>query len=121
MAEDPKILLIVDDDEDWLFLFKRLLNDHGYAVVTAQNCARAINLITHGAPHCVIVDRHLGKEDGSSICYVMKRTPKFKGIPIILLSGDSDTGEKCDYAACVCKADGIDRILSVIKQVLSKK
>ncbi len=119
---DPikKILLIVDNDEDWLALLERFLQGQGYSVVSTQDYAGAVKAAEKVRPHCAIVDLKLGKEDGLSVCRYIKASPELKHVPVIMLSGLDGLPEGSGCDAFVCKADGVERLLSVLKKVLSR-
>lgn len=119
MTVPKKILLLVDNDEDWLALLDRFLEAQGYGVIVAQDYAGAVKTAERVRPHCAIVDLKLGSENGLSVCRYIKTSPALRKIPVIMLSGldgvPADSG--CD--AFVCKADGVERLLFVLKKVLS--
>lgn len=116
----PKTLLIIDDDEDWIAMLGRFLSSQGYTVHSASSSAEGLDIARRCRPDCVLVDFKLGGEDGMNVCRDVKADEALGGVPVIVMSGcDSDdvTGP-CD--AFICKVDGLDRILSIIRNVLSK-
>ena len=119
---DPikKILLIVDNDEDWLILLERFLQGQGYDVIPTQDYGGAVKAAEKVRPHCAIVDLKLGKEDGLSVCKYIKGSSALKHIPVIMLSGLDGLPEGSGCDAFVCKADGVERLLAVLEKVLSK-
>jgi DNA-binding response OmpR family regulator len=121
MEPIKKILLIVDNDEDWLALLKMFLQGQGYEVVPTQDYAGAIKAAELVFPHCAIVDLKLGNEDGLSVCRYIKASPALKNVPVIMLSGLDGLPEGSGCDAFVCKAEGIERLLSVINKLLSGK
>ncbi len=65
----PKIL-VVDDLNSILVKAKRVLEDGGYQVETANSWAQAIKHL--GAVDLVLMDYNLGAFDGGSICELVK-------------------------------------------------
>ena len=119
MNYSKKILLLVDNDEDWLELLERFLKGQGFEVLSAQDHAGALTAAGRARPHCAVVDVKLGGEDGLKVCESLKAAPGLENVPVILMSGlDSPPeGSACD--AFFYKADGVERLLSVIKKLLS--
>lgn len=120
MSADKKILLIVDDEEDWLFLLKKLLVSEGYGVILERDCVGAMQTMGLIRPDCVIADLQLDGEGGLQLCRFMKTCPALKDIPVIILSGLSQPAAGSGYAAYICKSEGVDRILAAVKKMLSK-
>ncbi len=120
MTTDGKTLLIIDDEEDWLSLLEKLLSAEGYCVLTAQNCAGAMDILSRNRPHCIISDVRLGAEDGSMLCCRIKSAPGLSDIPVIMLSGIGEEPANCCCDAFVCKADSASSILAAVKKALSK-
>lgn len=121
MIFSKKILLIVDNDEDWLELLERFLKGQGFEVLSAQNNTAAVKTAMQTLPDCAIVDMKLGAEDGMDLCRFIKASPVLKGVPVIMLSGLDGAPEDAGCDAFVCKADGMDRLLSVIKKLIAEK
>lgn len=121
MDISKKILLIVDNDEDWLALLARFLAGQGYSVLTAQDHDAAIKAAERTRPHCAIVDLNLGGEDGRNVCRDIKNNPALKGVPVIMLSGLDGVPEGSGCDAFVCKIDGVERLLLAVKKVLAGK
>lgn len=121
MTALKKTLLIVDNDEDWLALLEKYLEGQGYGIVAAQDYAGAIKVAELVRPECVIVDLHLGSEDGERVCRYIKASPALKTVPVIILSGQDGLPEGSGCDAFVCKADGVGRLLLALKKVFSVK
>lgn len=120
MTINSKTLLCVDNDEDWLALLEKFFALEGYNVYTAQTCAQALAKAKEFRPACLIVDLHLGCEDGMSVCSAVKASPELKGMPVILLSGAEapDSACGCPYDAFVCKALGVSPLLRAVRKLL---
>ena len=93
-----KTILIVDDDEDYLTQHKILLEQAGYAVVTAGGQAEAEDLLKDVSPDLAIVDLMMEDMDGGfALCHRLKRA--FPGMPVILATAvTSETGLTFDTA-----------------------
>jgi len=84
-------ILVVDDDEDIRSLFKFLLENEGYEVVTAPSCKDCFEIIRKNKPGLIILDILLPGEDGIEILKKLRGNPQFASIPVILISALRDT------------------------------
>jgi DNA-binding response OmpR family regulator len=92
MAENKKLVLIADDDIDYLFQMKMHVEGFGFEVITADTQKEAEELIRNTNPDLAIFDLMMEKDDsGFVLCYKMKR--KHPNVPIILATAvASETG-----------------------------
>lgn len=83
MAENPRIL-VVDDDDDLLQLVGFRLRTAGYQVVTAHSGERAIEVFRVEHPLVVITDLRMGEVDGMTLfAQIQAAAP---GVPVIVLT-----------------------------------
>jgi len=88
----PKRVLIVDDDEDFLFQHKIQLENAGFAVTTATSRAEAESLVDEVRPDLAILDLMMEQhDDGFVLSHHLKR--KFPDLPVILVTAvTAETG-----------------------------
>jgi CheY-like chemotaxis protein len=75
MPEQPKILLL-DDDEDFLALYKEILTQHlpsGPEVKTANAAARALGMLQDEPFSLLVVDLNMPKMDGLQVLSIARR------------------------------------------------
>ena len=65
-------ILLVDDDKNTLETLGDLLEQEGYAVVTAADGKEALNKIDHEEPDVALIDTRLPGIDGYEVCKRMK-------------------------------------------------
>ena len=65
---DKKTVLIIDDDPDTVTYFSSLLEDNGYATVTAQNGADGIERVKQARPDLITLDITMPETSGVR-CY----------------------------------------------------
>ncbi|MCB2195454.1 MAG: response regulator [Bacteroidetes bacterium] len=87
-----KVILIADDDEDYLFQMEHYIKSFGFEVLKAQSQKEAEVLIENTKPDLAIFDLMMENDDsGFILCYKMKR--KHPDVPIILATAvASETG-----------------------------
>ena len=85
MSSDKALILIVDDDFDFLEINRIILEGAGYRVATATNPAEAQTRIDAEAPDLVITDLMMTSIDaGFAFAAQHKDDPRTSGVPIII-------------------------------------
>jgi CheY-like chemotaxis protein len=86
MNKQNKTILLVDDDQDYLYLLKSKIESFGYQTILAESQKEAEELIERTKPDLAILDLMMENEDsGFILCYKMKK--KFPQLPIIIATG----------------------------------
>jgi twitching motility two-component system response regulator PilG len=78
---------VVDDSPTIRKLVEITLRREGFAVVFAENGITTLAALTRHAPSLIILDIMLPAINGYQICQVVKRHPRCRDIPVIMLSG----------------------------------
>ena len=85
MTADQALILIVDDDYDFLEINRFILEDAGYGVVTATNPTEARHRIAAQTPDLVITDLMMTSIDaGFAFSAELKDDPRTAAVPIII-------------------------------------
>ncbi|MFN2222835.1 MAG: response regulator [Chloroflexota bacterium] len=91
----PRVL-VIDDDPGILKLVDRTLGSRGYEVYTAANGIEGLNRVQATKPDIVILDKVMPDIDGFEVARRLRREPDFAHIPIVILTGASQLGDKLD-------------------------
>ena len=84
MAEQ-RLILIVDDDYDFLEINRHILEKAGFRVVTAVSPAQAMERVAAETPDLVITDLMMSEVDsGFSFSRRLRDDPRTAGLPIIM-------------------------------------
>ncbi|RSS87869.1 HAMP domain-containing protein [Streptomyces sp. WAC05292] len=115
-------VLIVDDDVRNVFALTSVLEQHGLAVLYAENGREGIEVLEqHDDVAVVLMDIMMPEMDGYATTTAIRRMPQFAGLPIIALTAKAMKGDKekaidsgaSDY---VTKPVDPDYLLSVMEQ-----
>lgn len=87
-------LLVVEDEPNTLMALKDRLEFEGYQVRSATDGEAALEEVHAEAPDCMILDIMLPKIDGFRVCRLLKFDPKYRAIPIIMLTARSQEADK---------------------------
>ncbi len=80
-------LLIVEDEEDTLYILNRLLKKNNYEVRTAINGAEALKILQDGfIPKVIVADWTMPQMDGLQLCDIVKSNDKYKLTYFIVLT-----------------------------------
>lgn len=93
---DKEIVLIVDDDIDFLDSHKILLEQSGFTTITAESRKEAEELLEKTRPNVAIIDLMMEEPDGGFVlAHHLKR--KYPDVPVIIASSvTSETGLEFD-------------------------
>ncbi|MGA1980581.1 MAG: response regulator [Sedimentisphaerales bacterium] len=80
------LILIVDDEEDALWLLGKRLTSEGYSVIAATNGADAVALAKSQHPDIVVLDIIMPGMEGNEVAAELKEHPLTRNIPVIFLT-----------------------------------
>jgi DNA-binding response OmpR family regulator len=89
-----KKILVADDEEIHLEFFEVMLSKCGYVVETAGDGVQALDKIKKFRPDLIILDNIMPKMSGWEVTRTLKSSPKFREIPIIMISALDDEKDK---------------------------
>lgn len=95
MTTEQLHILVIDDNEDILFMLKAMLQFKGYKISTKDNTHQLEQSITELSPDIILMDMLLSGADGREICRQLKSNHQFASIPIIMLSAHPHARTEC--------------------------
>lgn len=87
-------LLIVEDNEQNLYMMRFLLEKHGFTVVAAQNGPDGIELALRHKPAAILLDIQLPLMDGYAVAAALQKQHELAGIPIIAVTSYAMVGDR---------------------------
>jgi two-component system alkaline phosphatase synthesis response regulator PhoP len=87
-------VVVVEDEQDVAELIRYNLAREGYEVVLAANGADALRLIQGARPDIVLLDIMVPQLNGWEVCRRLKQDPETRGIPVIMVTGRVEEGDK---------------------------
>jgi len=90
LAARARVLLAEDDTALRRYL-EVVLRRAGYEVTTAADGLEAMKALLSAEVDAVVTDALMPHLSGHELCRFLRRHPKLKGLPVILLSGDERT------------------------------
>ena len=95
IAEQTRVFLVEDDDQD-AFLLEKMLRDEGVATtieraIEGREALKTLqNYPLDALPHCIVLDLRLAGEDGLWLLDRLLENDDLARIPVIVFSGDLD-------------------------------
>lgn len=87
MDTEKYTILIIDDEETNLNLYRESLKDEGYRILSAKNGQEALDIAVSFEPDCIVSDIMMPKMDGIELLKILKSSPVTAFIPVILVTG----------------------------------
>lgn len=95
-----KRILVLDDDEDILFVVERILDDAGYHVHSASHAEGLIELAEKFNPELILLDYMLTDGNGGNICRSLKLHNHLCNVPVIMFSAYANPRVKFEDFGC---------------------
>jgi two-component system alkaline phosphatase synthesis response regulator PhoP len=86
MANEPKLILVVDDEAHITHVVALKLTNAGYRVVTASDGEEAFEVATSERPDLVITDLQMPYMSGLELSKKLRRTAEMSTTPILMLT-----------------------------------
>jgi CheY-like chemotaxis protein len=113
------LILCADDSKDILHGWKALLEQNGYAVLTATDGKEALQAFVSHPIDLVLLDYHMPHMNGDEAAAHMKTCKT--DVPIALLSADDlgSLGNLKAVDAFVSKSESTTRVLEIVNELLT--
>lgn len=89
-----RTVFIVDDDKDLLEGMEGILEAHNFDPVGFSQAKTFWRKLKKMKPDAVVLDIGLNGENGDVIAKKLKSSPKFRDVPVVLISAAQDLSEK---------------------------
>jgi two-component system, cell cycle response regulator DivK len=119
-----RTILVVEDNELNLKLFRDLLEARGYKVVQTKDGTEALGLARQIKPDLIIMDIQLPEISGLEVTKWIKDEDALKAIPIIAVTafamkGDEEKTRESGCEAYIAKPMSVMNFLNTVKRFLS--
>lgn len=93
MTKQSPLILIIDDEPEFLEIFSLKLGAAGYGVETAQDGEEGIRKAKKTKPDLILLDMKMPEMSGADVITKLKGDPATKGIKVVFLSNYGDPRE----------------------------
>lgn len=118
-----KKIMSVDDSASVRQMVSFTLEAAGYQVATAVDGQDALAKLTASPADMVIADLNMPNMNGIDLVKALRAMPQYRGVPIILLTTESQAEKKAEGKAAgatgwIVKPFQQEQLLAVVKKVL---
>ena len=118
-----KTVLIVEDNELNMKLFRDLLEAHGYQTTGTSNGYEALDLVRKMRPDLVLMDIQLPQVSGLEVTRWIKDDPELRAIPVVAVTafamkGDEERIREGGCEAYISKPISVSHFLDTIRRLM---
>jgi two-component system, cell cycle response regulator DivK len=116
-----KTILIIEDNEQNLYLMQYLLKAHGFSVIEARDGKEGLDLAQRMCPQAILLDIQLPGMDGYAVATELRKNPDLRTIPIIAVTSYAMAGDR-EKALAAGASGYIEKPIdpyTFVKQILS--
>jgi CheY-like chemotaxis protein len=120
-------ILVVDDNQQNLYMLQVLLTANGFKVEMASNGAEALEMAHQTPPVLIVSDILMPVMDGFALCRAWKKDRRLKKIPFVFYSATYTDPKDEDFALSLgaehflVKPMEPDKFLALLKETLEKQ
>ncbi|MCE5244014.1 MAG: response regulator [Syntrophobacteraceae bacterium] len=95
-------VLVIEDNEQNLYLITFILEHHGYQVIQARDGKAGIQIAKETRPDLILLDIQLPEMDGYAVATLLREDSDFDHVPVIAVTSYAMVGdrEKAIEAGC---------------------
>lgn len=118
----PKIALTVDDSKTIREMVAFTLKSQGFEVLEAEDGQQALNVLGDKEVSVIITDLNMPNMDGFELMRKLRANPKYKFVPILMLTTESDdskkaTGKEAGATGWIVKPFNPEKLVQVVNKV----
>jgi two-component system, cell cycle response regulator DivK len=87
-------LLIIEDNEQNIYMMRFLLEKNGFEIICAENGKKGIEMALLHIPQAILLDIQLPEMDGYAVAAELKKHDKLENIPIIACTSYAMVGDR---------------------------
>jgi len=121
-----KSVLIVEDNELNMKLFRDLLEAHGYQTSATSNGFEALNLIRSVRPDLILMDIQLPQVSGLEVTRWIKDDPELRTIPVVAVTafamkGDEERIREGGCEAYLSKPISVGKFIETVQRFIGSE
>ncbi|MGD0278489.1 MAG: response regulator [Smithella sp.] len=88
------VVLIIEDNEQNLYLMRFLLEKYGFAVVEATDGIKGVEMAKKAKPHLILLDIQLPEMDGYAVARELRKDDDLAGTAIVAVTSYAMVGDR---------------------------
>ena len=119
----PKKVMIVEDNELNMKLFRDLLEAHGYQTAGTSNGFEALDLVRKLRPDLILMDIQLPQVSGLEVTRWIKDDPELRAIPVVAVTafamkGDEERIREGGCEAYLSKPISVGKFIETVRRFI---
>lgn len=102
MSAERRLILVVEDNPDNMYVLDHLLTRSGYLVQQATQGGEALALMEQQRPDLVLMDMQMPGMDGYTMVKQLRQRPELATVPVIAVTASSMPGDREAILAAGC-------------------
>ncbi len=98
------LILVIDDDSQFVRLVQKVLEPHGHQVLVANSALSGLRLARDQGVQLVLLDINLPDLDGQTVAAILHPGMKGRNVPIIAVSAQDDDATQHSVMSLGCSA-----------------
>ena|SRR5436190_23177014 len=124
-VEEPRLILVIEDDPDCRAELGLLLEEQGYRVIQAHDARSGLRLAEMHHPDLIVQDLLLPDTHGFDLVTQLRLLPKGSGLPIIALSAFPERLTEAQAVAlgfnrCIRKPPVVNELCDLVQTLLQR-
>ena len=95
-------ILVIEDNEQNIYLVRFMLEKHGYHVIEARNGQEGLDQAAKQLPHLILLDIQLPVMDGYAVAKALRNNPDLENVPIVAVTSYAMPGDRENVLAAGC-------------------
>jgi DNA-binding response OmpR family regulator/DNA-binding CsgD family transcriptional regulator len=108
--QERNVVLVIDDSIESIHMLNDVLEEAGFTVLVALEGSQALTITKNIKPDIILLDAIMPNMDGFETCKQLKLNPQLVDVPIIFMTGLSDT----EHVVMGLTAGGVDYVTKPI-------
>lgn len=108
--QERNVVLVIDDSIESIHMLNDVLEEAGFTVLVALEGSQALTITKNIKPDIILLDAIMPNMDGFETCKQLKLNPQLIDVPIIFMTGLSDT----EHVVMGLTAGGVDYVTKPI-------
>jgi two-component system cell cycle response regulator DivK len=119
-------VLVIEDNEQNMYLVNFILEKHGYQVIQARNGEDGVSQARQGKPDLILLDIQLPVMDGYAVARELRKNEVLAKVPIVAVTSYAMPGDRENALAAGCtgyieKPIDPDTFITQVEQYLNPK
>jgi len=98
-----KSILVIEDNEQNIYLLTFLLNKYGFEVLQARDGQQGLDMALAQQPDLILLDIQLPVMDGHEVARRLKENTSVKKIPVVAVTSHAMSGDREAILAAGCE------------------